>query len=180
MTADAEARGIGAGTVQFRLKDWGISRQRYWGTPIPMIHCPVDGVVPVPDDQLPVVLPEVTEFTGRGDSPLAHVPEFVNVTCPKCGGPARRETDTMDTFVDSSWYFYRFADAHNDRLPFDPAKVEVLVPGRLLPRRRRARHPAPDLLALLRAGVPRPRHGRSQRAVHAPAHAGHGAEGRRT
>ncbi len=128
MTAEARARGFGEGTVQFRLKDWGISRQRYWGTPIPMIHCPVDGVVPVPDDQLPVVLPKVTEFTGRGDSPLAHVPEFVNVTCPKCGGAARRETDTMDTFVDSSWYFYRFADAHNDRLPFDPAAVKYWGP----------------------------------------------------
>ena len=80
-----------------------------------MIHCPQCGVVPVPDDQLPVVLPKVAQFTGRGDSPLASVPEFVNVTCPMCGGAARRETDTMDTFVDSSWYFYRFADAHNDR-----------------------------------------------------------------
>jgi leucyl-tRNA synthetase len=123
ITEEAEERGIGDGTVQYRLKDWGISRQRYWGTPIPMIHCPVDGIVPVPDDQLPVELPKVTEFTGRGDSPLASVPEFVNVKCPKCGGPARRETDTMDTFVDSSWYFYRFADAHNDQLPFDPKKV---------------------------------------------------------
>jgi leucyl-tRNA synthetase len=128
ITEEAEERGIGEGTVQFRLKDWGISRQRYWGTPIPMIHCPVDGVVPVPDDQLPVTLPTITEFTGRGDSPLASVPEFVNVTCPKCGGPARRETDTMDTFVDSSWYFYRFADAHNDQMPFDPKKVAYWCP----------------------------------------------------
>ena len=128
ITEDAEERGIGQGTVQFRLKDWGISRQRYWGTPIPMIHCPVDGIVPVPDDQLPVELPKVTEFTGRGDSPLAAVPEFVNVKCPVCGGPARRETDTMDTFVDSSWYFYRFADAHNDQLPFDPKKVAYWCP----------------------------------------------------
>ena len=114
--------------MQFRLKDWGISRQRYWGTPIPMIHCPVDGIVAVPDDQLPVELPKIAQFSGRGDSPLAQVPEFVNVTCPKCGGPARRETDTMDTFVDSSWYFYRFADAHNDRQPFDPAKVAYWCP----------------------------------------------------
>jgi leucyl-tRNA synthetase len=128
ITEEAEERGIGQGTVQYRLKDWGISRQRYWGTPIPMIHCPVDGIVAVPDDQLPVELPKVAEFTGRGDSPLASVPEFVNVTCPKCGGPARRETDTMDTFVDSSWYFYRFADAHNDQLPFDPKKVAYWAP----------------------------------------------------
>jgi leucyl-tRNA synthetase len=128
MTLEAEERGIGRGTVQYRLKDWGISRQRYWGTPIPMIHCPVDGIVAVPDDQLPVELPKVAEFTGRGDSPLASIPDFVNVTCPKCGGPAKRETDTMDTFVDSSWYFYRFADAHNDRLPFDPKKVAYWCP----------------------------------------------------
>jgi leucyl-tRNA synthetase len=128
MIEAAIARGIGEGTVQFRLKDWGISRQRYWGTPIPMIHCEKDGVVAVPDEQLPVVLPTITEFTGRGDSPLAQVPEFVNVQCPKCGGPARRETDTMDTFVDSSWYFYRFADPRNDRMPFDPAAVKYWLP----------------------------------------------------
>jgi leucyl-tRNA synthetase len=128
MTDEAEGRGIGHGTVQFRLKDWGISRQRYWGTPIPMIHCPADGIVPVPDEQLPVTLPKVAEFTGRGDSPLATVADFVNVRCPKCGGPAKRETDTMDTFVDSSWYFYRFADAHNDTLPFDPKKVDYWAP----------------------------------------------------
>jgi leucyl-tRNA synthetase len=128
ITDEAEERGIGQGTVQFRLKDWGISRQRYWGTPIPMIHCPVDGIVPVPDDQLPVELPKVAEFTGRGDSPLASISEFVNVKCPKCGGPAKRETDTMDTFVDSSWYFYRFCDAHNDQLPFDPKKVAYWGP----------------------------------------------------
>jgi leucyl-tRNA synthetase len=128
MTAAAQERGIGEGTVQYRLKDWGISRQRYWGTPIPMIYCDTDGIVPVPDDQLPVVLPKVAEFTGRGDSPLAQVPEFVNVKCPKCGGPARRETDTMDTFVDSSWYFYRFADPRNDREPFDPVTLKYWLP----------------------------------------------------
>jgi leucyl-tRNA synthetase len=128
MIAAAQARGIGEGTVQYRLKDWGISRQRYWGTPIPMIYCAKDGIVPVPDAQLPVELPTITQFTGRGDSPLAQVPEFVNVTCPKCGGPARRETDTMDTFVDSSWYFYRFADPRNDRMPFDPAAVKYWLP----------------------------------------------------
>jgi leucyl-tRNA synthetase len=128
MIAFATSRGIGEGTVQYRLKDWGISRQRYWGTPIPMIYCETDGVVPVPDDQLPVELPKVAEFTGRGDSPLAQVPEFVNVRCPTCGGPARRETDTMDTFVDSSWYFYRFADPRNQQQAFDPAAVKYWLP----------------------------------------------------
>ncbi len=128
MVAVAKQRGIGDATVQYRLKDWGISRQRYWGTPIPMIYCDKDGIVPVPLEQLPVVLPRVTAFTGRGESPLAQVPEFVNVTCPKCHGPARRETDTMDTFVDSSWYFYRFADPRNDAAPFDPAKVKYWLP----------------------------------------------------
>jgi leucyl-tRNA synthetase len=128
MTADAAARGVGAATVQYRLKDWGISRQRYWGTPIPIIHCDACGMVPVPDEDLPVRLPAIVEFTGRGDSPLAHLPAFVNTFCPTCGRPARRETDTMDTFVDSSWYFYRFCDAHNDQLPFDPAKVAYWGP----------------------------------------------------
>jgi leucyl-tRNA synthetase len=128
MIAHARERGIGEGTVQYRLKDWGISRQRYWGTPIPMIYCDKDGIVATPDDQLPVRLPHVAEFTGQGASPLARLAEFVNVTCPKCGGPARRETDTMDTFVDSSWYFYRFADPRNDSRPFDPAAVNYWLP----------------------------------------------------
>jgi leucyl-tRNA synthetase len=128
MTAVANERGIGEGTVQYRLKDWGISRQRYWGTPIPIIHCEKDGVVGVPYEDLPVLLPEVTTFTGRGDSPLAQVPEFVNTTCPKCGGPARRETDTMDTFVDSSWYFLRFCDPTNETLPFEPAAAAYWMP----------------------------------------------------
>jgi leucyl-tRNA synthetase len=128
MTADAAKRGIGEGTTQYRLKDWGISRQRYWGTPIPVMYCEKDGMVPVPYDSLPVVLPKTTEFTGRGDSPLAQIPEFVNTTCPTCGGPARRETDTMDTFVDSSWYFFRFCDPKNDELPFDPEKVAYWGP----------------------------------------------------
>jgi len=123
MTADAEKRGIGQATVQYRLKDWGISRQRYWGTPIPVLYCEKDGLVPVPYDDLPVVLPKTAEFSGRGDSPLGHIPEFVNATCPTCGGPARRETDTMDTFFDSSWYFFRFCDPRNQDLPFDPEKV---------------------------------------------------------
>ena len=123
MTAVAQARGIGEGTVQYRLKDWGISRQRYWGTPIPVLYCEKCGMVPVPADDLPVLLPKTVEFSGRGDSPLAQIPEFVNATCPDCGGPARRETDTMDTFVDSSWYFFRFCDPKNPDLPFGPDKV---------------------------------------------------------
>jgi leucyl-tRNA synthetase len=123
-----EKEGTGKRTVQFRLKDWGISRQRYWGTPIPMIYCDACGIVPVPIEQLPVGLPKVTTFTGRGDSPLAQVSEFVNVPCPTCGGQARRETDTMDTFVDSSWYFYRFCDPTNDKQPFDPAKAKHWMP----------------------------------------------------
>jgi leucyl-tRNA synthetase len=123
MNAKAEAEGFGKAAVTFRIKDWGVSRQRYWGTPIPVIHCPACGVVPVPESELPVVLPLNVQFTGTGRSPLEEVPEFVNVQCPKCAGPARRETDTMDTFVDSSWYFYRYCDAHNDSMPFDPAKI---------------------------------------------------------
>jgi leucyl-tRNA synthetase len=123
MTAKAEAEGFGKGAVTYRIKDWGVSRQRYWGTPIPVIHCEKCGMVPVPEADLPVTLPLNVEITGQGRSPLAEVPEFVNVTCPKCGGPARRESDTMDTFVDSSWYFYRYIDPKNDQLPFDPAKA---------------------------------------------------------
>ncbi|HEX3876672.1 MAG TPA: leucine--tRNA ligase, partial [Bryobacteraceae bacterium] len=123
MAAFAEQHGFGKAAITYRIKDWGISRQRFWGTPIPVIHCPTDGIVPVPDDQLPVVLPENVAITGSGRSPLENDPAFVNVTCPKCGGPARRETDTMDTFMDSSWYFYRYCDPHNDEAPFDSKKI---------------------------------------------------------
>jgi leucyl-tRNA synthetase len=123
MTAFAEKKGFGKGEVIYRLRDWGISRQRYWGTPIPVIYCEKDGLQPVPDKDLPVILPPNPKLTGEGESPLASTPEFVNTTCPKCSGRARRETDTMDTFVDSSWYFYRYCDPHNDQAPFDPSKV---------------------------------------------------------
>ncbi len=130
--AAAVAGGFGEPKVTFRLKDWGVSRQRYWGTPIPMVyclsHCEGDGPVPVPDDQLPVLLPEKIEITQQGGSPLARVPSFVDVVCPKCGGPAKRETDTMDTFVDSSWYFYRYTDAKNATAPFDSAQAAYWFP----------------------------------------------------
>jgi leucyl-tRNA synthetase len=119
MSSYAEQHGFGKATVTFRLKDWGISRQRYWGTPIPVVYCDRDGVVPVAEKDLPVILPDKVDITLSGGSPLLRVPEFLNATCPKCGGPARRETDTMDTFVDSSWYFYRYTDAQNDKAPFD-------------------------------------------------------------
>jgi len=123
MSEHAEKNGFGKATITYRLKDWGISRQRYWGTPIPMVYCEKDGIVAVPEKDLPVILPENVDITLTGGSPLGRVPEFVNATCPKCGGPARRETDTMDTFVDSSWYFYRYTDAHNDQAPFDGEKA---------------------------------------------------------
>jgi len=123
MSAFAKEKGFGKATVTFRLKDWGVSRQRYWGTPIPMVYCDKDGVVPVAEKDLPVLLPDNVQVTLAGGSPLMNVPEFLNTTCPKCGGPARRETDTMDTFVDSSWYFYRYADAKNDNAPFDPKAI---------------------------------------------------------
>ena len=128
MMRAAQERGIGQSQVQFRLKDWGVSRQRYWGTPIPIIYCDACGAQPVPYTDLPVELPTIEEFSGRGDSPLAQVPEFVNTICPQCGGAATRETDTMDTFVDSSWYFYRYCDSQNKAAPFDIAKVKYWAP----------------------------------------------------
>ncbi len=132
MAGFAKAGGFGEATVTYRLKDWGVSRQRYWGTPIPMVYCSCtgDGAEPIPlrESDLPVLLPEVVDISGEGGSPLGRVPEFVNTTCPRCGGPARRETDTMDTFVDSSWYFYRYTDAQNDAAPFDSAKAQYWFP----------------------------------------------------
>jgi leucyl-tRNA synthetase len=128
MSAHAEKGGFGKATVTYRLKDWGISRQRYWGTPIPMLYCEKDGIVPVPEKDLPVILPEAVDIAHSLGSPLSSLPEFVNTTCPKCGGSARRETDTMDTFVDSSWYFYRYTDAHNDHAPFDSKTAQYWFP----------------------------------------------------
>jgi leucyl-tRNA synthetase len=135
MAEFAKANEFGTATVTYRLKDWGVSRQRYWGTPIPMVYCEnghagieAGGVVPLPESALPVVLPAQIEITQQGGSPLGRVADFVNTVCPVCGGPARRETDTMDTFVDSSWYFYRYTDAKNAAAPFDSAKVNYWFP----------------------------------------------------
>ena len=135
MAAFAKAKGFGTATVTYRLKDWGVSRQRYWGTPIPMVYCEnghagvePGGVVALPESALPVLLPAQVDITQEGGSPLGRVAEFVNTKCPVCGGPARSETDTMDTFVDSSWYFYRYTDAKNATVPFAKEKVAYWFP----------------------------------------------------
>jgi leucyl-tRNA synthetase len=128
MTRYAREHGFGEAAVTYRIRDWGVSRQRFWGAPVPIVYCEKCGTVPVPEKDLPVELPDHAEFTGSGESPLAGVAEFVNTTCPKCGGPARRETDTMDTFVDSSWYFFRYTDPRNESMPFDPAIVKQWTP----------------------------------------------------
>ncbi len=127
MTAYAEQHGFGTAQTNFKIRDWGVSRQRAWGTPIPFIHCAKCGIVPVPEEQLPVVLPTDLDFASKG-APLAEHESFVNTTCPTCGGAARRDTDTMDTFVDSTWYYFRYADPHNDKLPFAPEVAAYWTP----------------------------------------------------
>jgi leucyl-tRNA synthetase len=128
MAQYAKEHGFGEAAVTYRIRDWGISRQRFWGAPVPIIYCDKCGTVPVPEKDLPVELPERAEFTGSGESPLAGVADFVNTTCPNCGGPAKRETDTMDTFVDSSWYFFRYTDPRNESAAFDSAIVNQWTP----------------------------------------------------
>ena len=128
MAAYAEKNGFGEAAVTYRIRDWGVSRQRFWGAPVPVVYCDKCGTVPVPYEQLPVVLPQRAAFTGTGESPLAGVAEFVNTECPQCHGPARRETDTMDTFVDSSWYFFRYLDPRNENAPFDPEIARQWTP----------------------------------------------------
>jgi leucyl-tRNA synthetase len=123
-----EEHGSGKGAVTYRLRDWLISRQRYWGAPIPIVYCPDHGAVPVPEDQLPVLLPDEVQFKPTGESPLRYVPEFLNTTCPICGGPATRETDTMDTFICSSWYFLRYADPQDPRHAWTQEKVNEWLP----------------------------------------------------
>jgi len=128
VTAWLEEQGIGKGAVNYRLRDWLISRQRYWGAPIPMVYCEQCGVVPVPEDELPVLLPEDVDFKPTGESPLRYHESFLNTTCPQCGGPAKRETDTMDTFMCSSWYQYRYLSPHYDEGPFDPQEAAYWLP----------------------------------------------------
>ena len=127
MTAHAEQNGFGSGKTNFKIRDWGVSRQRAWGTPLPFIHCPACGIVPVPENQLPVELPKDLNFASQG-APLAEHAGFVNVNCPTCGSAARRDTDTMDTFVDSSWYYFRYVDPKNTELPFDPKVAAYWMP----------------------------------------------------
>ena len=170
-------KGLGKAAVNYRLRDWLLSRQRFWGTPIPIIHCPSCGEVPVPDEQLPVELPDLrgADLAPKGVSPLAAATDWVNVECPKCGGPAQRDTDTMDTFVDSSWYQFRYCSPHYNGGPFRSEDVKRWAPGGPVRGRCRARDPAPAVRAVLHQGPAG--HGAAdvRRAVHPADEPGPGA-----
>ena len=174
-----EEGGIGQRTVNYRLRDWLVSRQRFWGCPIPIVYCPDDGMVPVPESELPVLAPDDVEFRPTGESPLKYHDGFRHTVCPKCGGPAERETDTMDTFVDSSWYFLRFCDPWSADVPFGNGCRRALDAGGSVHRRHRARHSAPALRPVLHPGARRRRADstRFARAVQALVHPGHDPNG---
>ena len=171
-----EEQGTGRGAVNYRLRDWLLSRQRFWGCPIPVIHCEKCGEVDVPEDQLPVVLPELkgADLKPKGVSPLAAAEDWVNVDCPKCGGPAKRDSDTMDTFVDSSWYFLRYCSPHDDTQAVRPGEGAPVDAGRAVRRRRRARGAAPAVQPVLHQGPARHGAGRLRGAVLRAAEPGRG------
>ena len=166
--------GRGEPAVTFRLRDWLLSRQRYWGAPIPIVHCETCGEVAVPDDELPVLLPDDVDFQPGGESPLARHPSWSKVACPTCGGDARRDTDTMDTFVDSSWYFFRYCSPGFEEWTVPARGRRPVDAGGPVHGRGRARDPAPDVLPVLHEGPLRLRADRVHRAVPAPDEPGTG------
>ena len=167
IVAALQAQGKGKAAITYRLRDWLISRQRYWGTPIPIIYCPTHGSVPVPEEDLPVRLPDNVDYEGSGVNPLTRDETFLNVPCPIDGEPSRRETDTMDTFMDSSWYWYRYLSPAEAGRPDRPRPGRGLDAGRAVHRRRRARGDAPAVRPRVHQDAARPRHGPAERALEA-------------